>query len=155
MQDKKKKFDSLIKQVKEIAASKLDRDGKLKTICQLLKENIDYYDWAGFYITDVSRRELLLGPYVGAPTEHTRIPFGRGICGQAAESKKTFLVQDVSNQTNYLSCGPEVKSEIVVPIFKNGVVVGQIDIDSHIISAFTQEDQTFLRGIAKALSKLF
>ena len=97
----------------------------------------------------------MLSPYVGEPTEHTRIPFGKGICGQAAERKETFLIQDVSKQTNYLSCSPKVKSEIVVPIFKNGDIVGQIDIDSHTISPFTQDDQQFLEEISKELSKLF
>lgn len=155
MENKKQTFDLLLKQVKEIVNSETARDEKLKAICQLLKENVDYYDWVGFYIADINKRELFLGPFVGAPTEHKRIPFGRGICGQAAERKETFFVQDVSKQTNYLSCSPKVKSEIVVPIFKNGEVVGQIDIDSHKISSFTQEDQNFLKDICRSLSRLF
>jgi GAF domain-containing protein len=155
MENKKQKFDLLLKQVKEIVNSKSDRDEKLRAICQLLKENVDYYDWVGFYIADIPKRQLFLGPYVGEPTEHKRIPFGRGICGQAAERKETFVVQDVSKQTNYLSCSPKVKSEIVVPIFKNGEVVGQIDIDSHTINPFTQEDKLFLENICQALSCYF
>ena len=155
MENKKQKFNLLLKQVKEILNSKSDRDEKLKAICQFLKDRVDYFDWVGFYIADISKRELFLGPYIGEPTEHKRIPFGRGICGQAAERKETFVVQDVSKQTNYLSCSPKVKSEIVVPIFKNGEVVGQIDIDSHTISPFTQEDRHLLKVICQALSKLF
>jgi L-methionine (R)-S-oxide reductase len=155
MENKKQKFDLLLKQVKEIVNSKSDRDKKLKAICQLLKDNIDYYDWVGFYIADIPRRELILGPFVGAPTEHIKITFGKGICGQAAERKETFVVQDVSKQTNYLSCSPKVKSEIVVPIFKKREVVGQIDIDSHTISPFTQEDRHFLKEICQVLRKLF
>lgn len=154
MQDRKN-FESIHTKVKELINSNINKDEKLKIVCQLLKDNVDYYDWVGFYITDIAKKELLLGPYVGESTEHTRIPFGKGICGQAAERKETFLIQDVSKQTNYLSCSPKVKSEIVVPIFKNGEIVGQIDIDSHIISPFTQEDQQFLEEVSKELSKLF
>jgi L-methionine (R)-S-oxide reductase len=155
MQNKKQKFTLLQKQVKEIINNNSARRDKLQAICQLLKDNIDYYDWVGFYIADIPKSELILGPFVGKPTEHTKIPFGRGICGQAAERKETFVIQDVSKQTNYLSCSPKVKSEIVVPIFKNGKVVGQIDIDSHITSPFTHEDKQFLAAICKAASKLF
>ena len=155
MEDKKKKFDILLKQVKMAVDGESDRDEKLKTICQLLKDNIDYYDWVGFYIADIPKRELILGPFAGAQTEHKRIPFGRGICGQVAERKETFVVQDVSKQTNYLSCSPKVKSEIVVPIFKNGVIVGQIDIDSHSISPFTKDDNQLLEAICQNLSDLF
>jgi len=155
MENKKKKFNLLLKQVKMIVNGKSGRDEKLKVICQLLKDNIDYYDWVGFYIADISKRILFLGPYVGEPTEHKRIPFGKGICGQAAERKETFVIQDVTKQTNYLSCSPKVKSEVVVPIFKNGEIVGQIDIDSHSISPFTKDDYQFLKAICRNLSVLF
>ena len=101
------------------------------------------------------KNELILGPYDGEPTEHTRINFGQGICGQAAETKETFLVQDVSQETNYLACSPKVKSEIVVPIFSEGEVVGEIDIDSHSISPFTDEDQMFIEEVAKLIADLF
>jgi len=70
MENKKKKFDILLKQVKITVNDTLDRDEKLKIICQLLKDNIDYYDWVGFYIADINKRELILGPFVGEPTEH-------------------------------------------------------------------------------------
>ncbi len=155
MKDKNKNFESLQTKVREIIDSKSNRDEKLKAICQLLKDNVGYFDWVGFYIADLAKKELLLGPYVGEPTVHTRIPFGKGICGQAAERKETFLIQDVSKQINYLSCSPKVKSEIVVPISKNDEIVGQIDIDSHTISPFSQDDQQFLEEISKELSKVF
>ena len=149
-------FNMLIKKARDIVNSQLDKDEKLGAICELLRDNLSYCDWVGFYLVDQTReKELLLGPFRGEPTEHVRIPFGRGICGQAAEMKKTFIVQDVSKETNYLSCSPKVKSEIVVPIFKNGNVVGELDIDSHTVSPFTDEDKAFLEKICEIVSKLF
>jgi len=155
MKEKREMSNFLTEKVREIVNSKLDRDGKLKAICRLLKDNVSHYDWVGLYLVDKKRQgELLLGPFEGEPTEHVRIPFGRGICGQAAELKKTFIVQDVSKELNYLSCSPKVKSEIVVPIFKNGEIVGELDIDSHTLSPFTDEDKAFLKKICKMVSKL-
>jgi GAF domain-containing protein len=116
---------------------------------------VSYYSWVGFYVVDKDRKnELVLGPFEGEPTEHTRIPFGRGICGQAAALRETFLVQDVSKETNYLSCSANVKSEIVIPIFKKGKVVGELDIDSHVLSPFTKEDEAFLKKISEIVSKI-
>ncbi|MCX7654506.1 MAG: diguanylate cyclase [Fervidobacterium sp.] len=123
----------------------------LMRICELLDKHVPYYNWTGFYIMDKDGM-LALGPFVGEPTEHVKIPVGKGICGQAAESKLTFIVQDVSQETNYLSCSPHVKSEIVVPIFRrDGSVYGEIDIDSHYIAPFDERDQQFLEWIAKQL----
>jgi GAF domain-containing protein len=99
-------------------------------------------------------RELVLGPFEGEPTEHVRIAFGKGICGQAASVKKTFVVQDVSKETNYLSCSSKVKSEIVIPIFRERKFVGELDVDSHVASPFTVKDEIFLTKIAKKVSAL-
>lgn len=149
-------FRLLTQKVDEIVNNKQDRDESLKAICKLLKDNVSCYDWVGFYIVDKKRQnELLLGPFEGQPTEHVRIPFGKGICGQAAELRKTFIVQDVSRETNYLSCNPNVRSEIVSPIFRKGEVVGELDIDSHAHSPFTDEDEAFLKKIGEMVSKLF
>ncbi|MCW3994262.1 MAG: GAF domain-containing protein [Candidatus Bathyarchaeota archaeon] len=148
-------FLFLIEKIRKIVDSKPDKDGKLKAICKLLRDNISHYDWVGFYLTDKARKnELILGPFEGEPTEHVGIPFGRGICGQAAELRKTFIVQDVSKELNYLSCSPKVKSEIVIPIFKNGEIVGELDIDSHTLSPFTDEDREFLEKVCEMVSKL-
>jgi L-methionine (R)-S-oxide reductase len=145
----------LTQKVKEIVGGDLKGKGKLKTICRLLKDNLSYIDWIGFYLVDKEKpRELVLGPFEGEPTEHVRIPFAKGICGQAASLKKTFTVQDVSKETNYLSCSSKVKSEIVIPIFKNRKLVGELDIDSHLASPFTAEDETFLTTIAHMVSEL-
>ncbi|MFW5872093.1 MAG: carboxymuconolactone decarboxylase family protein [bacterium] len=149
-------FINILKLIEEIVADKGNKEEKLFAICQLLKEKIDYYDWVGFYLVDSNKdRELVLGPFVGAPTNHKRINFGEGICGQAAEKEVSFVVQDVNLETNYLSCSPDVKSEILSPIFKNGNVVGEIDIDSHTLNPFTDEDRVFLESIAELCSKLF
>jgi L-methionine (R)-S-oxide reductase len=156
MVDKSELFGFLAKRIGEVLKSKADRNEKLETVCRLLRDNVSYYNWVGFYIADKKREnELVLGPYEGEPTEHTRIPFGRGICGQAAALGETFLVQDVSKETNYLSCSTNVKSEIVIPIFNNKEVVGELDIDSHALSAFTKEDETFLKKIAARASEIF
>lgn len=150
------KFKQLIAPVKKIVDGSLQSDEKLLSICRLLKDKISHYDWVGFYMVDTQKdRELVLGPYVGAPTDHLRIKFGDGICGQAAEQEISFVVQNVSLESNYLACSPDVKSEILSPIFKNGKVVGEIDIDSHIINPFTQQDKIFLEQIAEIVSPLF
>ena len=148
-------FNSLLERVREIIKGPSGRDEKLRTICQLLIENVPHYDWVGFYFVDRSKKELVLGPFVGEPTEHVRIPFGRGICGQAAERRTTFVVQDVSKEGNYLACSPKVKSEIVIPLFKGGEIIGELDIDSHTLSPFTEEDRVFLEDVCKIVSELF
>jgi L-methionine (R)-S-oxide reductase len=149
-------FRSLTEKIDKVLGSQLSRDEKLKDICKLLKDNVSYYDWVGFYIVNPKRQdELLLGPFEGQPTEHVRIPFGKGVCGQAAKLGKTFIAQDVSKEANYLSCNPNVRSEIVSPIFKKEEIVGELDIDSHAHSPFTDEDEAFLRRIGEMVSKLF
>ena len=155
MTDRKVFFDSLTEKINEVLKSNKSRDDKLKTVCRLLKENVPHYNWVGFYLVDKKRQnELVLGPFEGEPTEHFRISFGKGICGQAAKLEKTFLVQDVSKETNYLSCSANVKSEIVVPILKKRRIAGELDIDSHVLSPFTKEDKTFLKKIAEMASEL-
>lgn len=155
MTEKEQKFKTILTKVKEVAAGNDPRDDKLNAVCQLLYGGLPYYNWVGFYLTDDTGKNLLLGPYVGAPTEHTRIAFGQGICGQAAERKQTFMVQDVTKETNYLSCSTKVKAEIVVPIFKGEKIVGELDIDSHTVNPFTEEDVLYLEKICEELKKIF
>lgn len=152
---KKFAFNTILKKIEKITKSPEDNNAKLLQISQLLKDRVPYYNWVGFYITDNEKKELYLGPYVGEPTEHTRIPFGRGICGQAVATKKTFVIQDISKQTNYLACSVKVKSEIVVPVFNDKIVIAEIDIDSHEISPFTIEDRKFLEKVAEIIKDLF
>lgn len=151
---KKALFSHLLAEVERSIEGDAKRDEKLLRICTVLRDHVPYYDWVGFYLVE-GDRELVLGPFVGEPTEHVRIAFGRGICGQAAEKKETFVVQDVSKEPHYLSCSPNVQSEIVAPIFKNGEVVGELDLDSHVRSPFTEEDRAFLEKVCGVVSKLF
>jgi len=127
----------------------------LQVICDYLKDNINYYDWVGFYFKNGDKQELKLAQYTGKPTEHIIIPFGKGICGQVALINKNFVVQDVSEQNNYISCGIAVRSEIVIPIFKNGENIGQIDIDSHQKSPFTKEDEKLLEFVCERVATIY
>ncbi|MGO4822715.1 MULTISPECIES: GAF domain-containing protein [unclassified Flavobacterium] len=149
-------FQDLQPQVTTITtAVSLSRDEKLQAICRLLNENIEYYNWVGFYFANHDTQTLHLGPYVGAETDHTVIPFGKGICGQVAVSNDNFVVPDVAAQDNYIACSFTVKSEIVVPLFVNGQNIGQIDIDSHVIDPFTEEDERFLEFVNEEVAKLY
>ena len=134
--------------------SKHNTDERLLSICELLEKNVPHYNWVGFYFKNGDKNELKLGPYVGAPTDHTIIPFGKGICGQVAVSNKNFIVPDVKAQDNYIACSINVKAEIVVPIFVNGENIGQIDIDSNTIDPFTKEDETLLEFICAEVAKI-
>lgn len=155
MQNQDELFTLIIRDVTEILRTDLNDATKLKAICKLLKSKISYYNWVGFYAVDEERtNELVLVSFVGEPTEHVRIPFGKGICGQAASLQRIFIVQDVSKEANYLSCSSKVKSEIVIPIFRKNKVVGELDIDSHVASPFTLDDEKYLTIIAKMASEI-
>lgn len=127
-------------------------DEQLLSICELLESNVDYYNWVGFYFKNGDKNELKLGPYVGEPTDHTIIPFGKGICGQVAVSNENFVVPDVTAQDNYIACSITVKAEIVIPIFVNGENIGQIDIDSNTPDPFTKADEDFLEFVCDKVS---
>lgn len=143
----------LKKRLATILESHHETNDKLEKICRLLDQEIPYFNWTGFYFRNGEKEELVLGPYVGASTDHTVIPFGKGICGQVAVSNETFVVPDVSEQDNYLSCSVDTKSEIVVPIFKDGKNIGQIDIDSHKRDPFTKEDVEMLEWLCAEIGK--
>ena len=124
-----------------------------KSLVQWLNEEVSHYNWTGFYFMNDEKQQLEIGPYVGAYTDHTVIPYGRGICGQVAVSGKTFEVPDVHAQDNYLACSLATKSEIVVPIYKGDNLIGQIDIDSHELDPFTQEDHNLLEAVANFVAQ--
>ena len=137
-----------------LESPKDNSEEKLQKICHLLDQEIPYFNWTGFYFKNGDKEELILGPYVGAETDHTVIPFGKGICGQVAVSNETFVVPDVHEQDNYLSCSIDTKAEIVVPIIKNGENIGQIDIDSHTLNPFTAEDREMLEWLCEEIAKI-
>ena len=147
-------IDILKNKITEIINSPKTVDIKLQDICDYLKDEISYYDWVGFYFKNGNKKELLLAQFSGEPTEHTVIPFGKGICGKVAVSNKNFVAQDVTNQDNYISCGWKVKSEIVIPIFKNGENIGQIDIDSHTTNPFTKKDEILLEFVCNKVAEI-
>jgi GAF domain-containing protein len=118
---------------------------------RLLKERLPYYTWAGIYLLEGD--ELVLGPYLGKPSPHTRIPLNRGICGAAASQKATIIVDDVNSDPRYLACSIETRSEIVVPIMRGDTVLGEIDVDSDGIAAFGDKDRRLLETVAKALGE--
>lgn len=149
-------FEALKPQVQTILSQDTaTSEEKLLQICQLLESNIEYYTWVGFYFANHQTQTLHLGPYVGAPTDHTIIPFGKGICGQVAVSNQNFVVPDVQAQDNYIACSFTVKSEIVVPLFVNGENIGQMDIDSNVLDPFTEEDERFLEFVNSEIAKLY
>ncbi|MCE3075833.1 MULTISPECIES: GAF domain-containing protein [Chryseobacterium] len=148
MSELKKRLSSILESPKH------NTEEKLEKVCHLLDQEISYFNWTGFYFKNGDKDELKLGPYVGAPTDHTIIPYGKGICGQVAVSNETFVVPDVNEESNYLSCSIDTKAEIVVPIFKDGKNIGQIDIDSHTVDPFTDEDRELLEWLCNEVSKI-
>ncbi len=136
--------------VRDALANETNRTRALEAAVGLLKAGITHYDWVGVYLLDGN--ELVLGPFAGKPSPHTRIPLGRGICGAAASEKTTIVVDDVNADSRYLACSVETKSEIVVPIMRNGDVLGEIDIDSDRPAAFGPRDQVLLENVAMLLA---
>jgi L-methionine (R)-S-oxide reductase len=147
-------FDALKPKVTTLISNSSVIDDTLLSICELLKETVSYYDWVGFYFRDGNTETLKLGPYAGAPTNHTTIPFGKGICGQVAVSNQNFVVPDVNAQDNYISCSINVKSEIVIPLFVDGENIGQIDIDSNTTDPFSEADERFLEFVCQSIATL-
>ncbi|MCD6100490.1 MAG: GAF domain-containing protein [Candidatus Marinimicrobia bacterium] len=152
--DKERLFQRIEKEIDSVLTEEQSPKLARKKICEILSK-LSGYDWVGFYVADKEKKLLRLDQFVGEPTEHVEIPFGKGICGQSAESESTFLVPDVSKESNYLACSLKVKSEIVIPIFKSGIFVAQLDIDSHQKSNFGTDDRKFLERICEKISILF
>ena len=148
------KWESLKKEIKDIIVSEGSAEARMQEICDVLQVRVPYYDWVGFYFRNGDKEELKLGPFAGTQTEHTIIPFGKGICGQVAVSNQNFVVPDVAAQDNYIACSISVKSEIVIPLFKDGENIGQIDIDSDTKDPFTEEDERFLEFVNRQVAKI-
>jgi GAF domain-containing protein len=141
---------------KAIIADSATKEIAMQALVELLSANIESFNWVGFYLPNPDKEnELVIGPYVGEYTDHTHIPYGRGVCGQVALSRQTKVVQDVSQEENYLSCSINVHSEIVAPILKDGKFVGQIDIDSHTKNAITPELHDLCETICEEMAARF
>jgi len=127
----------------------------MQEMVKVLHERMLKYNWVGFYMLEPGAQPpmLVLGAFEGAMTPHTRIPLNQGICGAAASSGQTVVVDDVGKDPRYLACSLETKSEIVVPVFVNGKVVGELDIDSHFSAAFTPEHQALVQHCAQLVGK--
>ena len=155
MEDRKALFERLEARIVDILEGSGDREARMGAICRLLRDEVEHYDWVGFYLVNPARKRMLrLGPYEGAPTEHTDIAFGQGICGQAADRGETFIVPNVAKENNYLSCNPRVRSEIVVVMARDGNILGELDIDSHRLNPFTSEDRRFLERVAGLVARI-
>ena len=128
-----------------------DAEEVLQAVVDVLHDRIDHYSWVGIYL--VEGHDLVLGPWNGPEaTEHVRIPVGQGVCGAAAASGQTEVVDDVNADPRYLACFPSTRSEIVVPIAYEDTVVGEIDIDSDRPAAFGEDDRVFLARVALLVS---
>ena len=142
--------EQLVGSIQGLAAGARNARELLAEAVALLKRARPHYNWVGVYLLE--GEELVLGPFVGKPTPHTRIPLNKGICGAAASSGKTLIVDDVHADPRYLACSLETRSEIVVPIVRAGRVLGEIDIDSDAPAAFTEEDRRLLEAVAEILA---
>lgn len=149
------KIAEVRKQASRLHSESRTADQLMKDITVLLNQHMLKYNWVGFYMLDPAANPpvLVLGHYQGAMTPHTRIPLNQGICGAAASSGKTVVVDDVHKDSRYLACSLETKSEIVVPIFVRGQVAGELDIDSHFPAAFGPDDRELVEYCAQLVGK--
>jgi GAF domain-containing protein len=143
--------DELLTAIGSAVAAAPNANSAMVQTVRLLKDAIPHYTWVGIYVLDGD--ELVLGPFLGRPSPHTRIPLGRGICGAAATEKATIVVDDVDADARYLACSVETRSEIVVPIMMGSEVLGEIDIDSDQRAAFGRKDRALLEPVAALLAE--
>lgn len=142
--------DGLLTAIRSAVAAAPNPQSAMQQAVRLLKDGVPHYTWVGIYVLE--GKELVLGPFLGKPSPHTRIPLGQGICGAAASEKATIVVDDVNADPRYLACSIETQSEIVVPIMRDGDVFGEIDIDSDQPAAFGAADRALLEPVAALLA---
>ena len=149
------RIEEIRKEIDGLAQSSASAQDLMRGMVKLLHERMLKHNWVGFYMLEPGAKPpmLVLGPFEGAMTPHTRIPLNEGICGAAASSGQTVVVDDVNKDPRYLACSLETKSEIVVPVFVKGRVVGELDIDSHFPAAFTSEHQELVQYCAALIGK--
>jgi L-methionine (R)-S-oxide reductase len=148
-------IDEVRREITELAQIIPNAQEFMRTMVKVLHERMLKYNWVGFYMLEPGANPpmLLLDAFEGAMTPHTRIPLNQGICGAAASSGQTVVVDDVGKDPRYLACSLETKSEIVVPVFVHGKVAGELDVDSHFAAAFTSEHQDLVQHCAKLVGK--
>jgi L-methionine (R)-S-oxide reductase len=151
------RIEEVRNQLTELAQTVPSSQELMQAMVKVLHERMLKYNWVGFYLLEPGAQPpmLVLGAFEGAMTPHTRIPLNQGICGAAASSGLTVVVDDVNQDPRYLACSLETKSEIVVPVFVRGKVVGELDIDSHFAAAFTSEHQELVQHCARLVGKKF
>jgi L-methionine (R)-S-oxide reductase len=149
------RIDEVRNEISTLAKAVPTAKALMQDICNLLHERMLKYNWVGFYMLEPGTQPpaLVLETFVGAMTPHTRIPLHQGICGAAASSGKTIVVDDVTKDSRYLACSLETKSEIVVPIFVKKEVAGELDIDSHFAAAFGTDDEALVQYCAEVVGK--
>ena len=149
------KIEEVRQAVNQLAEAEATAQDLMRKMVKLLHERVLKYNWVGFYMLEPGAQPpvLVLGAFEGAMTPHTRIPLNQGICGAAASSGQTVIVDDVSKDSRYLACSLETKSEIVVPVFVHGQIAGELDIDSHFPAAFTAEHQELVQYCAKLVGE--
>jgi len=143
-------LQTVVANVEDTLTSEPDLSRAMERVVAILKREMPSYTWVGIYLLEGD--ELVLGPFLGKPSPHTRIPLARGICGAAATAKQTIIVDDVNADPRYLACSLETRSEIVVPIMSGSRVLGEIDVDSDRPAAFHAEDKTMLEAVASLLA---
>ena len=145
------KYSDVLNDMRRALQQQPDANTAMEVAVQILKDRIPDYTWVGIYLLEGD--ELVLGPFRGKPSPHTRIPLGQGICGAAATAKTTIIVDDVNADVRYLACSIETKSEIVVPIMDGETVLGEIDIDSDRLAAFNSDDRELLEHVAALIAQ--
>ena len=149
--------EQLAAELTTLAEASNDVEELMSLIVVRLQERLPHFDWVGFYMVEKGRPGedpmLVLGPFIGAETPHKRIPLNQGICGAAVSLGQTVVVDDVNADPRYLACSLETKSEIVAPVFVNGNVVGELDIDSHTPTAFTDSDRRLVEHCAALVGR--
>jgi L-methionine (R)-S-oxide reductase len=150
-------IQQLMREIDQASSDHNSVEDLMSIIVARLIERVPKYNWVGFYMIEKGRGGqpdmLVLGPFIGAQTPHKRIPLDQGICGAAASSGQTVVVDDVNKDPRYLACSIQTKSEIVVPVYVNGNVVGELDIDSHTAAAFTADDRRLVEHCAELVGR--
>ena len=145
---------AIVRRIQEMRTEGYLSDAMLREAVKHLKAAEPRYNFVGVYMLDANSDSLWLHNYLGEPTDHARIPVGRGVCGTAVAEKKNQNVPDVTQRDNYLSCSPRTKSELVVLIYADREIVGQIDIDAKEVNAFSKDDQTAIEVVAEKLGEM-